>query len=166
MLPCLRACAALFAEQTGAVATANPAYSLLESLSMVVGAAGAGVIVWGAYCSVVRLIAAETALARGQTPRSETSGRPVFATYVLLGLEFLIAANIIKTLVTPDWQHVAMLAGIVVIRAVISLNLRWEASRAFGAREPAPVERLIAPPESTPAAPAVESAVVSATVSQ
>src|SRR5262245_34433613 len=78
-------------------------------LAFAVGAVGAGVIVWGTYTAVVRLLSTETAAARGQTVKPTPVNRPMFAAYLLLGLEFIIAANVIKTLTTPDWQHVALL---------------------------------------------------------
>lgn len=52
----------------------------------------------------------------------ETLGRTI-----LLGLEFLVAADIIRTVaVTPDAQSVAVLAGIVAIRTFLSFSLELE----------------------------------------
>lgn len=46
---------------------------------------------------------------------------------ILLGLEFLVAADIIKTVaVTPDARSVAVLAGIVAIRTFLSFSLELE----------------------------------------
>ena len=46
---------------------------------------------------------------------------------ILLGLEFLVAADIIRTVaVTPDAQSVAVLAGIVLIRTFLSFSLELE----------------------------------------
>lgn len=46
---------------------------------------------------------------------------------ILLGLEFLVAADIIKTVaITPDLQSVAVLAGIVAIRSFLSFSLEVE----------------------------------------
>lgn len=160
MLPCLYASAALLADKAPEVA-ANPAHGLIDSLALIVGTAGAGVIVWGAYCSVIRLIAAEAAAARGQAPKGEPAAhRQPFTSYLLLGLEFVIAANVIKALLTPDWQHIAVLAGVVLVRAFIGLNLRWEAGRVPAVPGPGPVERLTVVPEI---APPVEEPVVAST---
>jgi uncharacterized membrane protein len=160
MLPCLYASTALFADKAPEV-VANPAYGLIDSLALIVGAAGAGVIVWGAYCSIVRLIAAEAAAARGQVPKSDTAvSRQPFSAYLLLGLEFLIAANVIKALLTPDWQHIVALGGLVLIRTIITLDVRWETSRTLSLRGPEAMERLNGPPE---VAPSIEEPVVAAT---
>jgi uncharacterized membrane protein len=46
---------------------------------------------------------------------------------ILLGLEFLVAADIIKTVaVTPTAQSVGVLAGIVLIRTFLSWSLELE----------------------------------------
>ncbi|MCW2512584.1 MAG: hypothetical protein JWR11_1626 [Mycobacterium sp.] len=46
---------------------------------------------------------------------------------ILLGLEFLVAADIIRTVaVTPNAQGVAVLAGIVAIRTFLSFSLELE----------------------------------------
>jgi uncharacterized membrane protein len=46
--------------------------------------------------------------------------------YLLLGLEFLIAADIIDTLMKPSPQDLLILGAIVVIRTVISYSLKSE----------------------------------------
>jgi uncharacterized membrane protein len=43
-----------------------------------------------------------------------------------LGLEFLIAADIIRTIIRPTLEELAILGGIVVIRTVISYFLGKE----------------------------------------
>jgi uncharacterized membrane protein len=51
---------------------------------------------------------------------------------ILLGLEFLVAADIIRTVaVTPTWQSVAVLAGIVLIRTFLSFSLQLEMTGAW-----------------------------------
>ncbi|MCK5213652.1 MAG: DUF1622 domain-containing protein, partial [Dehalococcoidia bacterium] len=45
---------------------------------------------------------------------------------LLLGLEFLIAADVIRTVVQPSLQEVGILGGIVAIRTVISYFLQKE----------------------------------------
>ncbi|MDP7701452.1 DUF1622 domain-containing protein [Mycobacterium sp. TY815] len=46
---------------------------------------------------------------------------------ILIGLEFLVAGDIVKTIVvTPNAQHVAALAGVVAIRTFLSLSLTVE----------------------------------------
>jgi uncharacterized membrane protein len=46
--------------------------------------------------------------------------------YLLLGLEFLIAADVIDTLMKPTPQDLLVLGGIIVIRTIISYSLNTE----------------------------------------
>lgn len=66
--------------------------------------------------------------------------RTVFARTILLGLEFLVAADIIRTVaVQPSLENVAVLGLIVLIRTFLSFSLeveldgRWPWARASGA---------------------------------
>ncbi|HEY1602025.1 MAG TPA: DUF1622 domain-containing protein [Pirellulales bacterium] len=117
---------------------------LINSLVPLVGLVGVCVMLWGAYGAVVRQIATETSLARGQTPTADAQlARPPFAHYLSLGLEFMIAAAAIKTLVTPDLQQVGVLGGMVISRAVVGLYPRWEKGKfALSAGEPEAASRL------------------------
>ncbi len=63
---------------------------------------------------------------------------------MLLGLEFLVAADIIRTVaVTPTFATVGMLAVIVVIRTFLSFSLEleitgrwpWQKATAVGGRD-------------------------------
>jgi len=45
---------------------------------------------------------------------------------LLLGLEFIVAADLIGTLTTPDYYSVGILAIIVVVRTVLSFTLNHE----------------------------------------
>ena len=63
---------------------------------------------------------------------------------ILLGLELLVAADIIGTVaVTPSFENLGVLAAIVLIRTFLSVSLeveiegRWPWQRHFDAREPA-----------------------------
>ncbi len=46
--------------------------------------------------------------------------------YLLLGLEFLIAVDVLETLMRPDWKELGILAGLVMLRTVMSFSLHWE----------------------------------------
>ena len=50
--------------------------------------------------------------------------------YLLLGLEFLIAADIIRTIAKPSLEEVTVLVAIVAIRTVISYFLNKEIERS------------------------------------
>lgn len=48
--------------------------------------------------------------------------------YLLLGMEFLVAADIIHTILNPNLEDLAVLGAIVVIRVVLSYFLQREIS--------------------------------------
>ena len=52
--------------------------------------------------------------------------RATFGTYLLLGLEFLIASDILKTVLEPTLNELAILGGVVVLRTVLSVFLNKE----------------------------------------
>lgn len=52
--------------------------------------------------------------------------RADFGTYLLLGLEFLIVSDILKTVVDPTLDELAILGGVVVVRTVLSVFLNKE----------------------------------------
>ena len=45
---------------------------------------------------------------------------------LVLALEFLIAADILKTVIAPTPHDVAMLGGVILIRTVLSLSIAYE----------------------------------------
>ena len=49
-----------------------------------------------------------------------------FGSYLLLGLEFLIASDILKTVLDPALDELAILGGVVVVRTVLSVFLNKE----------------------------------------
>lgn len=49
--------------------------------------------------------------------------RATFGTYLLLGLEFLIASDILKTVLEPGLNELAILGGIVMLRTILSIFL-------------------------------------------
>ena len=58
---------------------------------------------------------------------------------ILLGLEFLVAADIIRTVaVTPTFESVGVLAGIVLIRTFLSISLEVEINGRFPWQDPKP----------------------------
>src|SRR5439155_4667840 len=99
----------------------------LHHASFGIGFLGVLVIVFGVACGLVRFVRAEFAAARGLSVEDDRKRlRHVLGYYLLLGLEFLIAADIIDTLMKPSVQDLIVLGAIVVIRTVISYSLNVE----------------------------------------
>ena len=99
----------------------------IHHTSFGIGVLGVLVIVFGVICGLLRFIGSELSAARGLLVDEERKRlRHVLGYYLLLGLEFLIAADIIDTLMKPTPQDLIILGAIVAIRTVISYSLNSE----------------------------------------
>jgi len=118
-------------EMSGEAAGAVEAVGALDSalgealhlISIGIGVIGVAVILWGVLRSLLALVAIEAG-------RGDGSGREALRNrlgyYLLLGLEFLVAADIVETISAPSLEHLTVLGAIVLIRTVISFSLNWE----------------------------------------
>ncbi len=114
------------------------ATSILGHISHGVGIVGVAVIVWGVLVSLVAEVRVEIASLRGKsTTRDKIFLRQGLGSSLLLGLEFLIAADVIRTVVQPTLEEVAILGGIVAIRTVISYFLHREMADTWRMTPPA-----------------------------
>ena len=96
---------------------------LVEAVGKGIDAAGVGVIVLGGLAATA--LAASRLLAREVDTYRRY--RQQLGRSILLGLELLVAADIIRTVaVTPTLTSVAVLAGIVLIRTFLSFSLELE----------------------------------------
>ncbi|TXI89978.1 MAG: DUF1622 domain-containing protein [Cupriavidus sp.] len=100
--------------------------SIIEQVGMLVDAAGVLLIVVGILAASVRAL----------MPSPQPEGLDRYTLYrqrlgraILLGLELLVAGDIIRTVaVAPTLQNLAVLALIVVIRTFLSFSLEMEVS--------------------------------------
>ncbi|TLH61100.1 DUF1622 domain-containing protein [Mycolicibacterium aubagnense] len=113
-------------------------YDVVETTGKVIDAVGVAVIVGGA------VIALAATMVRVRGTEGESAGgvydafRRQLGRSILLGLEFLVAADIIRTVaVTPTAQSVAVLAGIVAIRTFLSFSLQVEMTGSWPWQRPA-----------------------------
>jgi uncharacterized membrane protein len=101
----------------------------IEATGSVIDAIGVAVIAGGGLLAV--------ALTLGRVRREDSDGAYEFfrrrlGRAILLGLEFLVAADIIRTVaVTPTAESVAVLGGIVLIRTFLSFSLQLEMTGAW-----------------------------------
>ncbi len=112
-------------------------YDVIETVGKVIDAVGVAVIAIGA------LISAAGAVSRMRRKTGDVYRvfREQLGRSILLGLEFLVAADIIRTVaITPNASSVAVLGGIVLIRTFLSFSLQlevtgywpWQSARARG----------------------------------
>lgn len=103
---------------------------IIETVGQFVDFAGVAVMVIGALISIPLAV-------RGHQPRRLPEGAEKLTVYrsyrqllgrsILLGLELLVAADIIRTVaVTPTFESVGVLAVIVLIRTFLSFSLELE----------------------------------------
>jgi uncharacterized membrane protein len=99
----------------------------LHYATSAVGILGVLVIIFGVLSGGVRFVRSELLSARGMNVAPERRRlRQMLGFYLLLGLEFLIAADIIDTLMRPNPRDLLVLGTIVAIRTVISYSLNAE----------------------------------------
>lgn len=85
------------------------------------------VMIYGAILALLHFLRAEVKRITGKFDITMLDiVRHDFAYYILLGLEFLIAADIIQTILRPTQAELIELGGIVVIRVVLSYFLNKE----------------------------------------
>ena len=101
---------------------------IIEGIGKTIDAIGVAVIAVGAIAALVMTYA------KGR--RAEGGAYEFFrrrlGRAILLGLEFLVAADIIRTVaVTPSAESVAVLGGIVLIRTFLSFSLQLEVTGAW-----------------------------------
>lgn len=107
---------------------------LLSDASHVVGVIGVLVILWGVGVAAVSTLRVELrALRHERTRRDKLLLRQQLGSSLLLGLEFLIAADVVRTVVQPTLEEVGILGGIVAIRTVISYFLHREMAQDIDA---------------------------------
>jgi uncharacterized membrane protein len=100
---------------------------ILRYISTGIGIAGVAVIVYGVLRMLVKFLRMEIVPGpKGRTSISREALRHHLGSYLLLGLELLIAADIILTITHPTLQDMAVLGSIVLIRTVISYFLDHE----------------------------------------
>ncbi len=86
---------------------------------------GIAIIAVGAFGTLATFVA--TFAKRAKRDEAVANFRSSLGRAILLGLEFLVAADIINTVaVTPTLLSVAVLAGIVIIRTFLSFSLEVE----------------------------------------
>jgi uncharacterized membrane protein len=85
------------------------------------------IMIYGALLALILLVKNEFNRFTGKFKLTELNAiRIDFGYYILIGLEFLIAADIIETILKPTNDELIQLGGIVVIRILLSYFLTKE----------------------------------------
>ena len=118
---------------------------IIYAISEGIDFAGVAIIAMGAVIGVLRC--ARDLLTQGRSVDAYNRLRTFLGRSLLLGLEFLVAGDIIKTVaIEPTLNSVVVLAVIVLVRTVLSLSIdveidgRWPWQAAQARTNPSPVE--------------------------
>lgn len=101
-------------------------HSVINIISFTLNIIGALIIIWGVLICLPELLIKEFSGKNKEAVRYNEAIRTKLGSYLVLALEFFIAGDIIKTIITPTWESLAILGAIVVIRTILSYFLTKE----------------------------------------
>lgn len=100
---------------------------ILETLAFVTGCVSMVVVLYGTLVSFLSFLKNEIRRIPGKFSYQRIRVlRADLGTYLLFGLEILIASDVLKTIIEPSFMELGILAGIVVLRTVLSVFLNRE----------------------------------------
>ena len=126
-------------------------HTIMDSVGKAMDAAGVGAIVIGALAAT---LAAAGALLRRTTRNTYETYRRRLGKSILLGLELLVAADIIRSVaIDPTFDSVGVLAVIVLIRTFLSFSLSLEITGQWPWQKPEAAQAQEPQDKSSPAGP-------------
>ena len=100
---------------------------IINFLSIVIGIGAVSVICWGVILCFIKFVKLELQRTKGiDICHQREILRHHLGSYLLLGLELLIAADVIHTIIKPTLDELAVLGSIVVIRTILNFFLNKE----------------------------------------
>lgn len=106
-------------------------YQILETTVTLINLFGIMIVFWGFVVAAIAFIRMKRHHHTTVYFLKEANEiRAVLGTYILFGLEFMIAGDIIHTFIKPSQEDLIVLATIVAIRTVISYFLGREVDQA------------------------------------
>ena len=97
-------------------------HNIINIVSLCLNIVGALIVLLGTAVSLVEFLRKEI-FERSEVVRLNEAIRIKLGSYLVLGLEFFIAGDIVKTIITPTWESLGILGAIVVIRTILSYFL-------------------------------------------
>jgi uncharacterized membrane protein len=95
---------------------------IINFFSLLFGITGAALIIYGGLKAIINIILLEFRKIQITYPHI----RRAFTSYLVFGLEFFIAGDVIKTLITPSQQEILLLGAVVAIRTILGYFLSRE----------------------------------------
>ncbi len=97
-------------------------HTIINITSTTLNIIGALITIWGIIVSLFEFLKKEI-LKRKEAIQLNEAIRIKLGSYLVLALEFFIASDIIKTIITPTWESLGILGAIVIIRTILSYFL-------------------------------------------
>jgi uncharacterized membrane protein len=97
-------------------------HNIINTTSFVLNIIGALITIWGIIIALFEFLKKEL-LRKEDSLKANELIRIKLGSYLVLALEFFIAGDIIKTIITPTWEGLGILGAIVVIRTILSYFL-------------------------------------------
>lgn len=107
----------------------NTFHAVIDIVCFSLNIIGALVTIWGIMVSLGDFLIKEF-FNRKEAVQLNDTIRIKLGSYLVLALEFFIAADIVKTIITPTWQSLGILGAIVVIRTILSYFLTRDIKNA------------------------------------
>jgi uncharacterized membrane protein len=108
-----------------------PFVHVFEALAVVIDLIGIAIILYGFAVALIQFFGVEFARLRSRgSPVACQSVRLTLGMYILLGIEFMIASDIIHTVLSRKLDDLIFVAALVAIRTAISFFLGKELEEA------------------------------------
>ncbi len=106
--------------------------NIVQLTCTAISVAGALIVIYGVIEALVSFVRNKLTTEKMAPIAGNEAIRQRLGAHLLLGLEIFIAADIISSFVSPNWNKVGILAAIVGIRTVLSYFLRMEVKQTQG----------------------------------
>ena len=87
---------------------------IVESGILIFEYIGVGIIIWTSLVSLTKYV------------RRKHDTRIYLAKGLAMGLEFKLGSEILKTVIVREWKEIAIVAGIIALRATLTFLIHWE----------------------------------------
>ncbi|MEL6566938.1 MAG: DUF1622 domain-containing protein [Pseudomonadota bacterium] len=105
----------------------EPVMHALEGLAICIDLFGVGLILFGFFVALFRLLAGlRHGIGLTHNLGNLNTARAILGTYILTGLEFMIASDIVHTVITRELTDLIFVGLLVLIRTAISFFLGKE----------------------------------------
>ena len=103
-------------------------FDILYYIIWVIEIIGIAIIVFGTFYALFKLFLNKYKSIK-EKKKNGSSVKLVLANYLALGLEFMLAAEILKTVtINREWSEIMILGAVIILRAAMSLLISWELS--------------------------------------